>query len=85
MHKVYELIFIRYESLEKKSASDREKAIERIINQAILENYDDMRAEDKPKDFFEFLKAKMIEYFDKVIVPIPQYRSQTVSFPVRPA
>lgn len=70
MHKVYELIFIRYESLEKMATADREKAIERIINQAILENYDDMRAEDKPKEFFEFLKAKMLEYFDKVIAPI---------------
>ena len=70
MHRVYELIFIRYEFLEKKSAADREKAIERIINQAILENYDDMRAEDKPKEFFEFLKAKMLEYYDKVIAPI---------------
>ena len=70
MHKVYELIFIRYEALEKKSDSDREKAIERIINQAILESFDDMRAEDKPKEFFEFLKSKMIEYFDKVVVPI---------------
>lgn len=70
MHKVYELMFIRYESLEKMSAADLEKSIERIINQAILESSDDMRAEDKPKDFFDFLKSKMLVYFDKIVTPI---------------
>ena len=70
MHRVYELIFCRYEMLKVLGVSEREKAIAQIINQAILESDEKMHADDKPKEFFEYLKPKMVDYFDKVVTPI---------------
>lgn len=70
MHRVYELIFCRYEMLKTISVTEREKAIAQIINQAILESSDKMHADDKPKEFFEYLKPKMVDYFGKVVTPI---------------
>ncbi len=70
MHRVYELIFCRYEMLKTISVSEREKAIAQIINQAILESNDKMHADDKPKEFLEYLKPKMVDYFDKVVTTI---------------
>lgn len=70
MHRVYELIFCRYEMLKTIGVIEREKAIAQIINQAILESSEKMHADDKPKEFFDYLKLKMVEYFDKVVTPI---------------
>lgn len=88
MHRVYELIFGRYEAL--KTCGDIDKAIGRIINQAILENTEKMHAGDKPKEFYTFLLPKMKDYFIKVIVPIMDeadeiYPEYTFSFYVEDA
>ncbi len=70
MHRVYELIFIRYGKLEKMNDKDREKAIGYIIDQAILESKEDFHADDDPDEFYDFLKKKMTDYFVRVITPI---------------
>ncbi len=70
MHRVYELMFCGYELLNDLNASERSGRIERLVNMAILESKDDMRPEDDPKDFSEYLMSKMSEYFEKVIVPV---------------
>lgn len=70
MHRVYELMFCGYELLNDLNASERSGRIERLVNMAILESKDDMRPEDDPKDFSEYLMSKMPEYFEKVIVPV---------------
>ena len=70
MHRVFELVVIRYDALNKMHLDEREKAIVRIINQAILENSEDMDAKNKPEAFFDFLKEKVCGYFDTVISPI---------------
>jgi len=68
MHRVYELIFERYRTI--KSGGNVDKSIEHIINQAILEVADEMRAKDSAGEFFEFLYPKMKDYFTRVIGPI---------------
>lgn len=85
MHRVYQLLFERYDDLSALSGLEREKTIERAINQAILESLDDLREEDKPKNFADYLKMKMQEYFDKIITPIMKsadeiYPEYTFSF-----
>lgn len=70
MHRVYELIFMRYEILLGLDVKKRNKAIEGIVNQAILESADDLRKNDNPEEFQKYLIDRMIEYFDNVITPI---------------
>ena len=70
MHRVYELLFLRFNTISGLSDTDREKAIERIVNQAILENKDEMHASDSPKEFFDYLTEKMTHHFDKIITPV---------------
>ena len=70
MHRAYELIFNRYATISGLSAVDQDSAVERIINQAILEQTDELRAVDNPKDFMSFLKPVMMDYMTKVIAPI---------------
>lgn len=70
LHRVYELIFNNFESIAAMSADEKENAITRFINMAILEQLDEMRAEDKPDQFRDYLKAVMLRYMDAVIAPI---------------
>ena len=70
MHRAYELILNRYTTISRISVTDREKTIERIINQAILEQTEELRTSDDPKEFMAFLKPIMLDYMTKVISPI---------------
>ena len=70
MHRAYELILNRYTTISRLSVTDREKTIERIINQAILEQTEELRTSDDPKEFMAFLKPIMLDYMTKVISPI---------------
>ena len=70
MHRVYELIIGRFTAIFAMTEDDRDKAISRIINQAVLEQMDEMSAEDKPQEFVDFLKAVMLDYLGKVVKPI---------------
>lgn len=67
MHRVYELIFSRYETISGLAAADQEKAVKRIIHQAILEQTDELRATDHPQEFLEFLYSVMVKYLPNVI------------------
>ena len=69
MHRVYELIFMRWNSI--KDMADPTPAIERAVNQAIMENRDDLRRDkDDPVEFKNYLFDKMKVYFDLVIKDI---------------
>ncbi|MCR5590137.1 MAG: PD-(D/E)XK nuclease family protein, partial [Lachnospiraceae bacterium] len=70
MHRVFELMFIRYDMLEKMSAKEREKAIGRLINLAILESMDDMGKDDVPADMAAFLGSKMPGLYESVVSPV---------------
>jgi len=76
MHRVYELIFMRHEFICKLIDAEREKAIEVIINQAVLEFKEDIEARRKesPEDYCRYLhsvfSASGTDYFKKVILPI---------------
>ncbi len=67
MHRAYELLFIRFEKLAKLQPGDLENAIERAVNQAILESKEEMDSDSTGKWIFDYLKPKMIAYFEPVI------------------
>lgn len=70
MHRVYELIAIRYERLRSLSDPEREPLLVRMINQALLEKEEEMRSVDKPEEFMEYLKPLLLKYLRTVLEPI---------------
>ena len=70
MHRVYELVFIRYKSLIALSTDECEEMIKRLINHAILEHLDETNEDDNPETIAEFLQPKMFDYLFRVIKPI---------------
>lgn len=80
LHRVYELIFRRYHVL--KDMSDREKAIEKIVRQALREQdlvvpaFDEENKEESGNsskvDIVNYLCEIMDKYWDTVIEPIAQ-------------
>ena len=79
MHRVYELAAVRYERLRSLSDEEREPVIERMIRQAILEQEEELRREDKPEDFLAYLKPLMLKYLRTVLEPI--FESAEVLYP----
>lgn len=69
MHRVYELIFDRYDTIGALPEAGREIAIGLIVNRALLEQADELRAGDQ-KDYSAFLTSVMKSYLTKVIAPI---------------
>lgn len=72
MHRVYELLVMRFNRIIGMSDPERETAVIQAINQAILEHQDAMRANDHPDEYFSFLKQVMVDqgYLSDVIAPI---------------
>ncbi|QWT52778.1 UvrD-helicase domain-containing protein [Eubacterium sp. MSJ-33] len=72
MHRVYELLIMRFNRIIGMSDPERETAVAQAINQAILEHQDAMRANDHPDEYFSFLKRVMVDqgYLKDVIAPI---------------
>lgn len=70
MHRTFELIVIRYQSIIKQTGGELKKALTRVINQAIMESMEDMREVDDPKQFLEYLLPVMEAYLPEVITPI---------------
>lgn len=65
MHRVYELIIMRYDEVAKDKS-----LIDRLVNQAILEKSSELRKGDDPAAYASYLNPLMHDYFDKVITPI---------------
>lgn len=70
MHRVYELTAVRYERLRNLSDAEREPVVERIVHQALLEQEEELRTEDKPEEFAAYLKPLMLKYLRTVLEPI---------------
>ena len=70
MHRVYELIVSNYSMVASKDREELERLVIRFINQAVLEQNDNMRQNDDPNTFVAFLKPIMMQYIPEVIDPI---------------
>ena len=70
MHRVYELVAVRYERIRNLSDAERESLVERMINQALIEQEEELRREDKPEEFMAYLKPLMLQYLRTVLEAI---------------
>lgn len=85
LHRVFELLFNRYDMINACDKDTREKAIVRVINQAILEQQDEIKRSDNPQMFVDYLKVILQKYYENVIRPIMEeaaeiYPEYTFSF-----
>ncbi len=70
MHRVYELLIYNYSSIISESGEAREKKVTRIINQAVLEQSENLHKKDNPDEFVAYLKPIILKYISHVFEPI---------------
>ncbi len=66
MHRVYELIIRKFE-LIKSCSSNKRSIISRLVNQAIIEQDEELCNDVKKEEFHDYITDKMIDYVDTVI------------------
>ena len=82
MHKAFELLVQRYSALDQ---TDKEAAVEQILNEAVMCEKDEMLESDDPVRIITFLRPVLVKYLDTVIAPIIEraaeiYPEYTFSF-----
>ncbi|MBQ6593366.1 MAG: UvrD-helicase domain-containing protein [Solobacterium sp.] len=75
MHKAFELLVRRYRILDR---TDEEKAVERILNEAVMSERDEMLESDDPQRITAFLKPVLVKYLKTLIEPIMEQAVQVL-------